>query len=355
VEAGCGKRFVRKLSAMAVLRRSAAPGSVEVISEDLRLAREAGGLGEATAEQLQGTLAMLNAAAAEDVETALSAARAVLATHVRQTCEALYAAATDVCNRASAASLAASLIRDGGHQKLASIRRTALADAGCHLTLDGLRKREDGLIQRIAIAVHGDLLERQRERGWRTVEEAVRHSGELIETVHDELHDGLPLLYALAPSTDERLRRGFMWQALVGVAAAMVHLRQIVRLHAGPGPHSGVDYLFADIAQHAMLVTFPDGDDKQLAHDILTSLERWDVEAFIPAIKAHPEGDAFLDRWGAWLTSCHPTCAYQRADVVRLCCRPHQLTVALGEFAVNYRELLTGELAAFVAEEMPSA
>jgi hypothetical protein len=327
---------------------------VEVISEDLRLAREAGGLGEATAEQLQGTLAMLNAAAAEDVETALRAARAVLAAHIRRTCEAVIATEQEVCGRATATSLAASLLRTGGPQKLASIRRAALTDAGCHLTLDGLRKREDGLIQRIAAAAHGDLLERQRERGWRTVEEAVRHSGELIETVHDELHDGLPLLYVLAPSSDERLRRGFMWQALVGVAAVMEHLRQIVRLHAGPGPHTGVDYLFADIAQHALLVTFPDGDDKQIAHDILTGLERWDVEAFIPAIKARPDGDAFLDRWGAWLTSCHPTCAYQRTDVVRLCCRPHQLTVALGEFAVNYRELLTGDLAAFVAEEMPT-
>ena len=337
---------------MPVLQRSAPSGSVEVISEDLRLAREAGGLAEASAEQLEGTLAMLGVTAADDLETALRAARAMLATHVRQTCEAVFTAETDVCSHAAALSLGASLVRPSSSLKLATIRRAALAEAGCHLTLDGLRKREDGLIQRVATAAHADLLERQRERGWRTVEEAVRHSGELIETVHDELHDGLPLLYALAPTTDEQRRRGFMWQALVGVAAVMEHLRQIVRLHAGPGPHSNIDYLFADIAQHAMLVTFPDGNDKQIAHDILTSLERWDVESFITAIKAHPEGEAFLDRWGTWISSCHPTCAYQRADVVRLCCRPHQLTVALGEFTVNYHALFKGELQDFLQTEL---
>lgn len=338
---------------MPSLRRSARPGTTAVIREDLHAARETGGLARATADHLRGTLGLLGITEAVDHEEALESARAILATYVRRACEAVVADSADVCAVAAAKSLAVSLLRqEDTVQKVATIRRAALAATGCQLTLDGLRKREDGLIVQAATATHADLIERQQQRGIRTVEEAVRHSGPLIETVHEELHDGLPLLYSIAPSADERMRRGFIWQALLGVAAALEHLRQILELHVRPGTANSIDFLFADIAQHAFLVTFPDGNDKTIAHDVLSGLDRWTVESFISAIKAHPEGDAFLDRWGVWLSSCHPTCAYQRADVVRLCCRPHQLTTALHEFTVNYRLLKDGDLEAFLDEDL---
>jgi hypothetical protein len=148
-------------------RRVAEPGTIDAFAEDLRAVREAGGIFRAGTASFAAVSAYLSPHLAQPDEDTLVTARNLTATHTRRTCLTVREHShADAWGQAASESVRTILLRPADDdRKVSSIRRVVQAAHDCHLSLDGLRKREDVVLRAIAEAVHADLVAAREQQG----------------------------------------------------------------------------------------------------------------------------------------------------------------------------------------------
>lgn len=334
------------LSPVPSTRRSAEPGTLNAIREDLRAIREDGGVNQAHDDALIAILAMLAPGAPEVTDDNRQMARNLVLTHVRRvSADADHRAGDDACALAAAESLQTIMTRTAGDdRKVATIRRGTQTSRGCHLSLDGLRKREDVLLVEVAEAVHADLVAALEKRGPQTVEEMARYIIEDVREAWESIDDGLRRLYQVAPMTDSQSRNSIVLSMLYDVAHMQYWFGRMIGIRMRVQQHSRVDLLFADTAAVVMSQAFGQYDDKQTVNQILTEAGRYEKRDFLDRLLDHENGQDIFRRFSEWVSGCHTECAYQRTYSVGLLCPPHQLAFALYMFIDVHEDLLSGAL-----------
>lgn len=334
------------IGAVPATHRLAEAGTVEAIFEDLRRIRERGGVSRADDEALAATLEMLSPGVIVIDDDLRLMARNIVLTHVRRVCaKAAQEPSAEPCALAAAESLQTIMQKpaeDG--RKVASIRRSAQAQHGCHLTVDGVRKREDTLLQKVAIDLHADLVASLEKRGPQTVEEIARYIPEEVKDAWENLDDGLRRIYRAAPVNDQQYRDELVLWMLYDVAHMQFWFGRMLGVRMRSQQLSRVDMYFADMAGLVMSKAFAYYDDRAIVNRILTDVGRQQKSAFLEQLQQHPEGPNILRRWKEWISSCHAECAYQRTYQTRLLCEPHELTYVLYIFTDVYADLVSGEL-----------
>lgn len=334
------------IGSVPAIRRLAEAGTIEAIGEDLRRIRERGGVARADDEAFAATLEMISPGVEIVDDDLRLMAHNIVLTHVRRVCTSVaHGPSAEPCALAAAESLQTTMQKPAeDSRKVASIRRLAQAQHGCHLTVDAIRKREDALLQKVANELHADLVASLEKRGPQTVEEIARYIADEVKEVWENLDDGLRRIYRVAPVNDQQYRDELMLWMLYDVAHMQFWCGRMLGVRSGSQKLSRVDLYFADIAAVVMVTAFGYYNDRAIVNEILTSVGRQQKSAFLDQLQHHPEGPGIIRRWKEWISSCHGECAYQRTYRTKLLCEPHELTYALYIFVDLYSDLLSGEL-----------
>ncbi len=330
---------------MAPPKRVASPGSVAAITEDLHFARDASGIMRAEEGRLQATLSLFDSVTVVTPADSLTTIRSLLIAHTVRTCrQQAQASPADPRVQAATHSVRTILIQSANEsEKAATIRRRALREHGCSLTLDGLRKREDGILRAIAESVWEDLRTRKDGSGPNTIEELILIIEPVAKRCVEALHHLLMKMYpkeASVPTDDlERL----LSYTFYHVCHVLSLCRALAVVKARPGHDTALDGHFAGMA--LLLLTLPFGleEDRNAVVDRFEAERGGGHEEFAAALDSAP-GD-LIDRCLGWFVSCYSNCAYHRTFNLGMLCSPHQFVSYLDIFVDSIAEFRSGELA----------
>lgn len=341
------------LAGVAAPKRRAELDSPEAIEEDLHFARDASGIARATEEQLRATVARVLAADLTNAESAVLVARDLLIAHVVRTCRTLVRdKADDACAVAAANSTRDALVRPPEvSRKLRALRQQALQVSGCHLSVDGLRKREDLIVRDIAKAAWADLEARQKGVGPQTAEQVILLMRPTVRVTRDILFEVLLRLYPqeTARFTDAT---GYLFaDALFRIAELQWLARTLLAvLKQSPAGTMPSEVFFASLAQAFLFLPLSSDADKAAIAEVFN--QHWrSSEEFMRAVMERDDAEDVTGNWVDWLVSCHDTCAYHRTRNVGLMCQPHQLAALLEAFIEFADDLVSGDLTKEMVED----
>jgi hypothetical protein len=321
---------------MAAPKRRAEWNTEASVLEDLRLARDAGGIDRAGADRLAGSLRLRHGSNGASPDQ-LVATRTWLKQHVGNG-----AAAYRVMHQGDAVALAAAesaesiLLREANDRRTAaSLRKTAVEHHQCFIAVDSLRKREFAVLTVMAKSAFA----------------AVEPKGELFVTVDGMLRLLRPFAELAALNVDDAAKKFSQRAALQDdqiLVRAVEHAIWAVA-NFGALPVYGLDRLrafgitsFADQSIEYLLdgiikvpfVAQPD-DIMQLA--TATQLGE-DARTFYGRLLATPVMAPVVQRFIIWLASHDPrSCHYYNNDVMVGYCAPHYY-VALCESFVSIQD-----------------
>ena len=192
---------------VARAKRTAERRTAAAIAEDLRQAREAGGLRRADERDLAATLD-LHLLTGGSPDDGMTRTHDLLLHHVRRGCEMHQVRhAGDFTAQAAANSLERLLSRPLDDTALArAVRQKAAEKLGHPVSPDAVRKREDRIIGEIAAAVFADFQARLNNEP-PTLEAAIHRLVPRLADLRQDLHDLLVMTYEAAPAPDPQERR----------------------------------------------------------------------------------------------------------------------------------------------------
>src|SRR5262249_13148863 len=124
----------------------------------------------------------------------------------------------DPCELAATDSLHAIMLQPPDeNEKAATLRRQAVRRYGCDLGIDGLRKRENRLLDKVAARVFEVLTARANHLDLQTVSELLLRYREELDNVRGILFEGMPMLYPSVAAQDTELAREFVHASLFAV------------------------------------------------------------------------------------------------------------------------------------------
>lgn len=310
---------------MARAKRAADQRSASAIAEDLRQAREAGGLLRADETDLAATsdLLILSGVPADD---AMPRARDLLLSYVRRGCQ-LYQERhpSDLTARAAAAALQTLLSKEEGNATLARVVRESAARSLRHaVSPDAIRKREDRIISEIAEATFVDLEARLRDEP-ASLEAAVHKLVPLLADLRQDLHDLLILTFQNRPPADPQERRltaEHHRRTVLRAARVMVACEQLFDAGLRRGQMSYDEHWFMGRAASLRNLLFCEADDRPLMRRFATE-DRCHIDRGCDHLQENDAGRDVYARWIAWTGSCYPTCAFERTWDTNEMCSPH--------------------------------
>ncbi|HEX2903371.1 MAG TPA: hypothetical protein VHO01_07920 [Jatrophihabitans sp.] len=327
---------------MVVSRREVGGRTARALADDLRQIREEGGATQASDAAFAATITW--PLERDEGFSERETAQAFVLTQLRRVLEEVHAdKRTDVCDRAAAATLQTIFLRAPDDRELiATARRRMRERFDCHLTLDGLRKREDKLLRRIAQAMHGELVRRDDERGPRTIEERVRLGHDGMLRAYGVITDGLRRLYRHSPASDAPDRDLIVLNLLYHVAWTQWWAAPVLAIQTSGEPITPGEVLYADVAGRLAVSPFGFHDDKLAVRRILVAGEPADREAFKLRLTADAVGAGIIERFTQWATECHDSCAFMRSWNTSLLCDPHDFAWGLWLMLVEWDTLVSG-------------
>jgi hypothetical protein len=299
------------------------------------LARDAGGLAQAGAERLEGTLRLMSGSqmpTAADITTC----RGLIERHVTQSC-----AAHAALNRGNAAAAAAAeslrdiLLREPDATTTAvGLRRAALVRYKSSIKPDSLRKREQPIMEAIAQSVYDELGQRENKELMNTTLDVLNLLKPFAELAASTVSYAADLFSKRAALQDDTLIDQGIAYAIWAVAQLGVMpvygLQRIELMGQDDMAHTMLTYTL-----HA-LITVPftrEPDDmNQLATAIRIGEE---PEQFYNRLLATPIMRPVVQRFLEWLASHDPkVCLFDSNDVVVGYCSPHYY-VSVCEFFID--------------------
>lgn len=310
---------------MARAKRTAERRSTAAIAEDLRQAREVGGLLRADESDLSATSDLLVLTGVGSEESLLRA-RDLLISYVRRGC-ALHRIGSpdDKTGQAAADSLQLLLNRPTDDRQLTRrVREQAAKALGHAVSADAIRKREDKIIDEVAEAVLLDLKSRLEDAP-PTLEAAIHRLIPTLADLRQDLHDLLILNYFKRPPADpqeQRIIDEHYRRTVLRAARVMVLCEQLFRAGLNGGAKSYDEHWFMARASSLRNHLFREGDDRSFVRDF-TSRDSCNVDRGCEHLTESEPGKVLHARWVAWTGSCYPTCAFERTWDQDEMCSPH--------------------------------
>ena len=308
---------------VAAPRRKAAWGTRDSVLEDLRLARDAGGLARAGVDRLEGSL-RLRFETGSPEPGQLKQVRDWLAGHVTRGCAAYRVLHSgDPCAQAAATSAEAILLAEPDNgATAASLRKAAIDQHGCFIAVDSLRKRELAVLELIADAAYGDT-EGDNDELFLNVDSILRVLRPYAELAALTVADAAKLFSQRAALEDDTILGRAVAHAVWAVAQfGVLPVYGLDRLHAlgMPGfPEESIEYLLEGVIR-VPFVSQPD-DIYQLSTAIQIGEE---PETFYGRLLDTPVMRPVIERFVIWIAGHDPkVCLFDSNDVMVRYCRPH--------------------------------
>ena len=332
--------------------RTAEPASARGIVEDLKKVREVGGLDKAGASDIKSLMSVLQVVES-NTDSLLDAAKRRLRAEIVRACWARLQTSLDPCDRGAAHAVRRLLLRRTAESpgKARTIRVDVLSRVGCSLSPDGLRKREDVLLDEIGTSIWEslqDLYERSTSESPMTIAYEMLPT---VSSVREDIHDLKKRLYPKHETVPVPLLEKLVPLVLHQVGTLRwLSFRLVNAIEAERERTKGDDYLLILgrlLLDGPVLNGAEDQDEFAKFYAINFRLE---PQEFFQLLVE--EDGALAERCLNWLSDCHRSCAYMRTLSTGLLCRAHQFAALLEQFEDLMRDVETGEDLTFLASPL---
>ena len=325
--------------------------SARAILDDLHLARDALGIDLCGVDRLQATLCALDDDRQRNYTALLPAARELLRRHVDEVCNAFAAEhVDDTCAVAAADSLAMILLATEAEPipKASVVRKNFLSEYKCHLSADGLRKREDQILRLIAEAVADELEDLMRLAFPFSTTHCLMALEQVAEPLSRKIRELLRRFYKARVDVEDSVV-DLAQEVLFDIGKVHFSCHLMLTLLTEPRSRSATDLWFGFLSYNVLTLPFESARERRiLARAIGETLESGgdvnQLNAFLDSLHETIAGDQLVFRFEAVLRSCPDICEFERSNDVRQICRPHQLVLALEKLSATIAEWRAGTL-----------
>lgn len=309
---------------MAAPKRRAAWGTEQSVREDLLLARDAGGLAQAGADRLEGSL-RLRFETSEPTSEQLQQVRAWLAEHIERAVSAFQVThAGDRTQLAAADSARSILLQDPENRTSAkAIRQAAVDRHQCFVAADSLRKRELPVLDLIATSVYADTTDEDAGELFINTDSMLRTLAPFAELAALNVEDAALKFAQRAALHDEAVLVRAVQHAIWAVAKfGVLPVYGLERLRA-LGVNNFADQSIEQLLEAIVTAPFTVKLDDLYQLATATRLDE-DAESFYNRLAATPVMQPVVQRFVLWLAGHDGrTCHFFDNDVMVGYCSPH--------------------------------